>query len=93
MKPETKIISFIVKLPSNEKAKTYRAVLQLNEGDGPIVLTKENLKPGGSRQKRQVILTMPARNLTGNSYKLTLQGVVDGQIEIMPEYYFEIKRK
>lgn len=93
LKPETKIISFIVKLPSNEKVKTYRAVLQLNEGDGPIVLTKENLKPGGSRQNRQVILTVPTRNLTGNSYKLTLQGLVDGQIEIMPEYYFEIKRK
>ncbi len=87
LKPDTKTIYLTIKLALNEKAENCQAILQLNEGSGPIVWRKGNLK---SSRNQEIILSIPAKELNGGSYKLTLQGIVIDQIEIAPEYNFEI---
>lgn len=90
LKPEIKIVSITVKFVSREQIESFRAVLQINDGGGQIVLTRENLKPAGTLQNRRITFTIPAKKLTERSYKVTLQGrTIDG-IEIVQEHYFEV---
>lgn len=90
LKPETKIVSITVKFVSREQIESFRAVLQINDGGGQIVLTRENLKPVGTLQNRRITFTIPAKKLTERSYKVTLQGRTTDGIEIVQEHYFEI---
>jgi cell division protein FtsL len=91
LKPENKTVSLTIPINTHEQIANYRAVLQLSDG-GEIVLTRENLKPAGSSRNRRVSISIPAKQLTGKSYKLTLQGRAADGIEIAQEYYFEITK-
>lgn len=90
LKPEIKIVSITVKFVSREQIESFRAVLQINDGGGQIVLTRENLKPAGTLQNRRITFTIPAKKLTERSYKVTLQGRTTDGIEIVQEHYFEV---
>jgi hypothetical protein len=91
LKPENKTVSLTVPINTREQIASYRAVLQLIES-GKIVLIRENLKPVGSPRNRRVLFSLSAKELTGKSYKLTLQGRGADGIEIAQEFYFEIAK-
>jgi hypothetical protein len=87
----TKTVSLVMPVASEEQIAGYRAVLQTSEGQ--LVFSQKRLRPQPSRRGRAVTLRLPAARLTGDSYKLTLQGKAADGIEIAQDYYFNIVRK
>jgi hypothetical protein len=92
LKPEVKTVSLTIQLNPNEKAETYRVILQDNEGSGPIVFERANLRHTGTPPNRRVKVKIPVQKLTKTDYKLTLQGLVKNQVEFTTEFYFEVVR-
>jgi hypothetical protein len=92
LKPEVKTVSLTIQLNPNEKAETYRAILQNIDGSEQDAFEIGNLKHRGSPQNRRVVVNIPVQKLTKNFYKLTLQGLVNNQDEFTTEFYFEVVR-
>lgn len=89
--PTTKTVSLIIPVANGEQIASYRAVLQTTGGQ--LVLTRARLRPPRSRRGRNISLRFSAARLTGDSFKLTLQGKAAEDIEIAQDYYFNVLRK
>ncbi|MEK6283135.1 MAG: hypothetical protein AABN95_22485 [Acidobacteriota bacterium] len=87
--PTVKTVELIIPNVNREQISSYRAVLQTIEGR--VVLTKEGLHP--QRSRGSVTLSFPAARLTGDSFKLTLQGRAADGLEIAQDHYFNVVRK
>jgi hypothetical protein len=90
LKPKNKIVSLSIQLNPNEKAETYRAILQNIDGSEQDAFEIGNLKHRGTPQNRRVKVKIPAQKLTKTNYKLTLEGLVKNQVEFTTEFYFEV---
>ncbi len=91
--PKTREVSISVLIDSREQIPNYRALIQINEGNGRIIFDKLNLKPSGKDRNRKVVFKIPVKILTAQNYKLTLQGRTDDGIDIALDYYFQVARK
>jgi hypothetical protein len=71
--------------------KSYSA--EIRSDDDNIILKRDNLKSRKSRAGSAVTLRMPAKILSGNSYRIILRGATDeGNFEKVGTYYFTVVR-
>jgi hypothetical protein len=72
--------------------KGFQATVQ--EVNGPVIWSKDNLHSRTQRGSNQVILTLPASRLSSNDYLVKLNGLtLSGRYEVIGVYNFRVQAK
>jgi hypothetical protein len=87
-----RLIRLQVGLESGDDYKSFR--VELNSSAGPVIWSRDGLRPRATRAGRAVIVELPASALDPGQYELALKGVNDqGTLEAAGYYYFSVLKK